>query len=126
MNKTIITILVVIIAGAGIWFLNFNDKDVIVDQTTMQQTDEWFNINVEYPQFKNIDTGFNESISGLISGKIDMFKEAAKENWKARADTSLPDGNITETPPAPFDFISEWESVTMDKKYISFVLNVFY
>jgi len=90
------------------------------------QADNFYNIQVEYPQFGNIAAAFNDQISVFITEEIDTFKKNAKENWDARIATTPPDQNVPENPAAPFDFIANWKPVQLNKEYLSFVINIYY
>lgn len=92
----------------------------------IHETDDFYNIQVEYPQFNKADSDFNDKISNLIVEKIDSFKKAAKDNYEARKETAPPDNPVPDTPPQPFDFIASWEPSQINDRYISFVINVYY
>lgn len=85
-----------------------------------------YNIQVEYPQFKNADSAFNKKIADLINGEIDTFKKDAKDNWEARKATALPESPVPENPEQPFDFIAEWEPTQLNETYVSFVVRLYY
>ena len=94
-----------------------------VSVISISQTDSFYNIQVEYPQFEEVDAAFNKEISDLILGEIDSFKKEAKDNWNARnATLETPAAN----PPSPFDFIASWEPTQINKEYISFSVNIYY
>ncbi|MBD3207840.1 MAG: DUF4163 domain-containing protein [Candidatus Nealsonbacteria bacterium] len=92
----------------------------------IHEKDNFYNIQVEYPQFNKTDSDFNDKISSLIAEKIDSFKKASKENYEARKETAPPDNPVPETPPQPFDFIASWEPSQINDRYISFVIHMYY
>jgi len=92
----------------------------------IHQTDNFYNIQVEYLQFKNASIDFNKKISDLITEKIDNFKKDAKNNWDARMATADSENPVPENPEEPFDFIASWKPVQLNNEYISFVINLYY
>ncbi len=58
-----------------------------VNIQSIRESDNFFYIRAEYPQFQTAGTDFNQEIATLISGKIDNFKKQSLDNWKARLDT---------------------------------------
>jgi len=92
----------------------------------INQTDSFYNIQAEYPQFEEVNAVFNKEISDLILGEIKSFKKQAKDNWDARNATLLPGETPLANPPSPFDFIASWTPTQMNKKYISFSVNIYY
>jgi len=92
---------------------------------SISQTDSFYNIQVEYPQFKNVDPAFNQKISELITGEIDAFKKDSKDNWEARRATAPPENPVPENPTTPFDFIASWTPTQLNNKYLSFVINIY-
>ncbi len=118
-----------IIAGLAIWFLankkpqgeeNFNGQGnqesqgvALASTSTISQTDSFYNIKANFPQFAKTDPAFNKKIADLILGKIDTFKKDGKENFSA-------------TPTEPVDFIADWSSTQVNDKYISFVIAMYY
>jgi len=137
-NIWLVLIIIVIFLGAVALDIKKCGQSTIsdnqsVDKNALQmtmvpvyQSDGFYNIKVEYPQFKNIDSAFNEKISALIQEKIDTFKKEAKDNWEARKATALPGEVIPENPEVPFDFITTWTPTQLNNKYISFVINIYY
>jgi len=93
---------------------------------SISQTDNFYNIQVEYPQFKSLNEEFNRKISSLITGEIDDFKKNSLDNWNARKATAGPGEVIPENPEQPFDFISTWEAAQLNDNYISFVIRIYY
>lgn len=142
MKKTILIIgILVILAGIVTWEVQsgkfFVEKN-ISEETPVEnnslsmsvnfihQTDNFYNIQVEYPQFKNVSASFNKEISDLITGEIENFKKDAKANWEARRATATPENPVPENPTTPFDFIATWTPTQINDKYISFVINIYY
>jgi len=70
------------------------------------QSDSFYNIRAEYPQFKEAGSAFNGKIKTLITERIDAFKQEAKDNWNARNATLGPGEEFLANPPQPFDFIA--------------------
>jgi hypothetical protein len=93
---------------------------------SISQTDNFYNIQVEYPQFKNLNEEFNQKISSLITSKIDDFKKNGLDNWNARKATAEPGEEIPKNPEQPFDFISTWEVAQFNNSYIGFVIRIYY
>jgi hypothetical protein len=104
---------------------NSNQQGLSFSTETIHQTDNFYDIHVEYPQFLNIES-LNTKISSLISGKIATFKEESKNNWEARRATATPENPVPENPEFPFSFIAEWKPVQLNNDYISFVINLYY
>ena len=134
MNRILLTIIaVLVIAAAAVWIFRpgwifETEKEEASPQFSVQaihQTDEFYDIHVEYPQFKGIDS-LNAEISGIVEEKISNFKKESQGNWQARLETSDMDNPVPETPEAPFSFIAEWEPVQLNSEYISFVLRLYY
>jgi hypothetical protein len=105
---------------------NLAESGLSMNVSSVHQTDSFYNIQVEYPQFKNTDSAFNKKIADLINGQIDSFKKQSKDNWEARRATAPTESPLPETPEQPFDFIATWEPTQLNENYISFVLNVYY
>jgi len=103
------------------------ETDFQVSVIPISQKDSFYNIQVEYPQFKSANQEFNDKISRLILSEINNFKKDAKNNWEARRATT-PSSNqpLPENPPAPFDFIASWIPTQLNQKYISFIINIYY
>jgi hypothetical protein len=97
-----------------------------VSTSTILQTNSFYNIKANYPQFIKVDASFNQKIADLIKGKIDTFKKDVKDNWDARNATLLPGEQSLVDPTEPFDFIADWTPVQINDKYISFVLSMYY
>jgi hypothetical protein len=140
MSKTelIIVIMIVILAAWIGWNININPpqqggQELSIQENSLpmsinyiHQNDNFYNVQVEYPQFQNVDSSFNSKISDLITEKIDSFKKSAKDNYEARKATATPDNPVPENPTQPFDFIASWQSSQINDKYISFVINMYY
>jgi hypothetical protein len=139
-NILLVTIAIILAVAAVLYVQNcrfFIKKNVVeenpinnnylsVSVVPIHQTDNFYNIQVEYPQFKNASVEFNKKIADLITGQINNFKKSAKENWDARRATATPDNPVPENPPGPFDFIATWKPVQLNNEYISFVINLYY
>lgn len=102
------------------------EKGLEMSVSSISQTDDFYNIQVEYPQFGDIAADLNNQISSLITGEIVRFKKIAKDNWDARIATASPSQTVPENPAAPFDFIANWKPGQLNKKYLSFVINIYY
>ena len=143
MKKNILLIIIIIIFSVAIFlFLQksgfFTEKNIIQEEfdekenslsfsiIPINQTDSFYNIKAEYPQFKNASNDFNKKISDLINNKIDNFKKEAKDNWEARKATAMPDDPVSDNPTEPFDFICTWKPVQNNSQYLSFVVNLYY
>jgi len=127
----LITIIVIIAAGVVIWGIQsgkffVEENSLPMSVKSVYQADNFYNIQAEYPQFKNADESFNKKISDLITEEIDNFKKEAKANWEARVETATPENPVPENPEEPFDFIGTWDSTQINDKYISFVINLYY
>ncbi len=92
----------------------------------IHQKDNFYNVQVEYPQFANINNAFNKKISDLITGEIETFKKDAKDNYEARRATAPPENPLPENPDQTFDFIGSWEPSQLNDNYISFVIHLYY
>jgi hypothetical protein len=146
-NKRNILLLIILIAAAGIFWLakggrqtsesitNKGNKNqetqedqqsILASTSTISQTDSFYNIKANYPQFANASQEFNDKIKNLILDKIDVFKKDAKDAWEARKATAAPGEIIPDNPEAPFEFIAGWEQTRFDEKYISFSLTIYY
>jgi len=140
MNKTfwLVIFLIIIIIGLAVWEEKSKKEiNIVVNQqnegnifdlsvSSISETDNFYNVQAEYPQFKNIDPAFNQKISSLITGEIDAFKKDSKNNWEARRATAPPDNPVPEIPPTPFDFIASWTPTQLNNKYLSFIINIYY
>lgn len=133
-NYWAIIAVIVILAGGLTWIIKKekqaeekNTENALkVSIISISQTDSFYNIQVEYPQFKGVESAFNRKISGLIDGEIDTFKKSSKDNWEARRATTPPSNPLPENPDTPFDFIASWTPTQLNNQYLSFVLNIYY
>jgi hypothetical protein len=106
--------------------LQTTENSLSMSTSFIHQTDNFYNIQVEYPQFSNIDSAFNKKISDLVTGEIETFKKDAKDNYEARRATATPPESLPENPEIPFDFIGTWEPTQLNDTYISFVIRLYY
>lgn len=97
-----------------------------VNIESYQESDSFFSIHAEYPQFQTADPNFNQEIASLISDKIDSFKKESLENWKARLDTMPADKPLPKSPQQPFTFIASWDSAQLNNTYLSLVIKIYY
>jgi len=93
---------------------------------SIQESDSFFSIQAEYPQFQTADPNFNQEIATLISGKIDSFKKESLDNWKARLDTMPADEPVPKDPEQPFEFIASWQAAQLNNTYLSLVIKIYY
>jgi hypothetical protein len=140
MKKNIFFAIVIILIVAAILAVGVNlgikmnesfiekkeENGLQVSVISISQTDSFYNIQVEYPQFKEVDAAFNKEISDLILGEIDSFKKEAKDNWNARNATLATGETPATNPPSPFDFIASWTPTQINKEYVSFSVNIYY
>ncbi len=135
MKKINWLLLIVILAAlaAGYWgastdfFVGKVEKGSLsISISAIHQRDDFFNVQAEYPQFKNAGENFNGKISDLVTGRIDDFKKNSLENWSARKATAPPESPLPDFPEQPFDFIAEWEPAQINDEYVSFVLKLYY
>lgn len=142
MKKIYLFIILTIIVLAAAWLFRPKELEEPVPQnqteqkqetvaplfstTTISQSDAFYNMNAEYPQFSKTDDAFNSKIKTLITDKIDAFKKDAKDYWDARKATAGPGEVVPDNPEAPFEFISKWTPVQINDKYISFVIDIYY
>lgn len=97
-----------------------------VNIQSIQESDSFFSIHAEYPQFETADPDFNQEIVTLISGKIDTFKKESLDNWKARLDTMPADKPVPKNPEQPFEFIASWQAAQLNNKYLSLAIKIYY
>lgn len=127
-----IAIVIIILAAGAVWFVKKekvspeipSENGLQISINSVSQTDNFYNIKAEYPQFDDAKA-FNDKISTLINGEIDTFKKESKDNWDARIATTPPGQTVPENPSEPFDFIATWNPVQLNKKYLSFVINIY-
>ncbi len=93
---------------------------------SIQESDSFFSIQAEYPQFQTADPDFNQEIATLISGKIDSFKKESLDNWKARLDTMPADKPLPKDPEQPFEFIASWQAAQLNNEYLSLLIKIYY
>jgi len=126
----LILIIVIVLAAAEAWYIKNNEQreenGLQMSVVSISQIDNFYNIQAEYPQFKNLNEDFNQKISSLITAKIGDFKKNSLDNWNARKATTQPGEVIPENPEQPFDFISSWEAVQLNDNYVSFVIRIYY
>ena len=137
-NEWLAVIIAIILAGWVGWKiqnvksppteekLQTTENSLSMSTSLIYQTDNFYNIQVEYPQFANIDSAFNKKISDLIKGEVETFKKDAKDNYEARRATAPAQEPLPENPEIPFDFIGTWESTQLNDVYISFVIRLYY
>ncbi|MFA5742870.1 MAG: DUF3298 and DUF4163 domain-containing protein [Candidatus Paceibacterota bacterium] len=90
------------------------------------QSDSFYNIQAEYPQFDGADPAFNQKIASLINGEIEDFKKEAKDNFDAR-NATMPAGEAAlQNPEQPFDFIATWTPAQFGSRYLSFAMDIYY
>jgi hypothetical protein len=99
---------------------------VDVSVVSISEKDSFYNIQVEYPQFKEADEAFNKKISDLVTGEIATFKKDSKDNYEARRATAPTSTPLPENPATPFDFIASWTPAQLNNNYLSFVINIYY
>lgn len=93
---------------------------------SISQSDGFYNIQAEYPQFEGADPAFNQKISSLINGEIENFKKEAKDNFDSR-NATMPAGEpVLQSPEQPFDFIATWTPAQFNSRYLSFMIDVYY
>ena len=97
-----------------------------VNIQSIRESDNFFYIRAEYPQFQTAGTDFNQEITALISGKIDGFKKESLDNWKARLDTMPAGKPVPENPEGAFTFIASWQSAQLNTAYLSLVIKIYY
>ena len=93
---------------------------------SIRESDSFFSIHAEYPQFDTVDSDFNQQIATLIAGKINSFKEQSRDNWKAKLDTMPADKSLPKSPQQPFTFIASWDSAQLNNTYLSLVIKIYY
>ena len=93
---------------------------------SIRELDSFFYIQAEYPEFPAAGRDFNQEITGLISEKIDGFKEQSTDNWKARLATISTGKPLPENPERAFPFIASWESAQLNNQFLSLVIKIYY
>lgn len=102
------------------------EEDLEMSIKSISETDNFYNIQIEYPQFRDVAENFNDRISTFITEEVNIFKKDVKDNWEARIATMPSGQTIPENPVAPFDFIADWNLIQLNEKYLSFVINIYY
>ena len=97
-----------------------------VNIQSIRESDSFFYVQAEYPEFETAGTDFNQEIATLISGKINSFKEESRDNWKARLDTMSADKPLPKGPQQPFVFLASWQSAQLNTQYLSLVIKIYY
>lgn len=97
-----------------------------VNIESIQESDSFFSIHTEYPEFPAADPDFNQEIATLISGKIDSFKKESLDSWKARLDAMPGDKPVPKGPEQPFEFIASWDSAQLNNTYLSLLIKIYY
>ena len=97
-----------------------------VNIESIQESDSFFSIHAEYPQFETADPDFNGEIAILISGKIDSFGKESRDNWKARLDATPADKTAPKNPEQPFEFIASWQAAQLNNECLSLVIRIYY
>ena len=127
---TVLAAVVIYDAKKYKWLEKTPENTLSMSVSSVSQSDIFFNIKAEYPQFKDIDPAFNQKInskiSDLINGEISDFKKEATDNWQTRKDTATPEYPVPENPEQPFDFIATWTPTQLNDKYISFTIDIYY
>jgi len=128
MKKIYLILMVVSLALIGFSLQeSFSEENSLkMSVNSIHQKDDFYNIQVEYPQFADAGDIFNEKISNLIEGKIESFKKDARDNYEARRETALSENPLPEHPEYKFDFIGFWEPAQLNNNYISFVVHLHY
>jgi hypothetical protein len=99
---------------------------VSMSMVTVAQSDNFYNIQAEYPQFGNADQAFNQKIATLVTGTVDSFKKEAKDNFDAR-NATMPNGQAPlQNPEEPFDFVAVPTLTQVSPSYISFMIDIYY
>ena len=93
---------------------------------SVTQSDSFYDIQAEYPQFTGIDPAFNQKISSLVTSQIDSFKKEAKDNFDARNATVPPGQKPLKNPEQPFDFIASMTPAQFSPSYVSFMIDIYY
>jgi len=93
---------------------------------SIRESDSFFYVQAEYPEFMAASDDFNHEIAALISNKISGFKKESVDNWKARLDTVPAGKSVPENPEQPFPFIASWESAQLNTQYLSLVIKIYY
>lgn len=112
--------------ASGIYGKQPSISSLPVNIESVRESDSFFYIQAEYPQFETAGKDFNQEIATLISGKINNFKEESRDNWKARLDTMPANQPVPENPEEPFTFLASWDSAQLNNTYLSLVIKIYY
>lgn len=93
---------------------------------TVEQSDSFYDIRAEYPQFDSADATFNKKIADTVNGLVDVFQKEAKNNFDARNATMPPGQPVLQNPAEPFDFIAAVTPAQYSPDYESFMIDVYY
>lgn len=136
MNKLLWLAIILVIIGTVFWLgqskkIEENDlinsvDAVLASTSTISQSDNFYNIRADYPQFSGVAQSFNQKITDLIEDKIVTFKQDAKDFQQARKDTAEPGEIVGDNPDEPFDFVADWTGKQINDQYISFMINIYY
>ena len=116
----------VVLLASGIYGKQPSISSLPLNIESIQESDSFFRVQAEYPQFETAGTDFNQEIATLISGKIDSFKKQSVDNWKARLDTMPADKPVPENPEEPFEFIASWQAAQLNNEYLSLLIEIYY
>lgn len=107
-------------------FLPSQANGVRMSVASVSQSDGFYNIQAEYPQFDAADPAFNQKIAGLINSELANFKKEAKDNFDARNETMPAGQPVLQNPEQPFDFIAVWTPAQFGPRYLSFMIDIYY
>jgi len=116
----------VVLLASGAYSKQPSISSLPVNIQSIQESDSFFRVQAEYPQFQTAGPDFNQEIATLISDKIDSFKKQSMDSWKARLDTMPADKPVPQNPEEPFEFIASWEAPQLNNKYLSLVIKIYY
>lgn len=83
--------------------------------------DPLYSIAMEYPQFDAASDTFNREIADWANGELANFKKDARDNWKARQDTTPPGQPKQDFPQTPFTFSITWQPKQINGSTISII-----
>ncbi len=139
MKKVLLLVAIIILVIFGFFFLTdikeekpLKDGELLKEESlkmeilSVKQTDDFFHIDVEYPQIESIKNGFNKMIRDLMEAEIENFKKVSLENFESRIETTPEGQPKPEKPDSPFDFLASWKPVQINSRYVSFVINIYY
>lgn len=116
----------VVLLASGIYGKQPSISSLPLNIQSIRESDSFFYVQAEYPQFETAGKDFNQEIATLISGKINSFKEESRVNWKARLDTMPADKPVPDNPEEPFTFLASWDSAQLNNTYLSLVIKIYY